>query len=119
MPRAVRAGFVQHQARIVVDENVGIRGIEVRTMQDTTPARAVRCIAICGTLGVAVKRVLAMAGLGLHAGEWRLFGCAGGTRRSLDSVDWARRAGCAWRFFDWACWAWSLGWTASAASVAT
>jgi len=66
MPRAVRAGFVQHQARIVVDENVGIRGIEVRTMQDTTPARAVRCIAICGTLGVAVKRVLAMAGLGLH-----------------------------------------------------
>jgi hypothetical protein len=37
--------------------------------------------------------------------EWRLFDCAGDTRRSLDSVGWARRTGCAWRLFDCAGWA--------------
>src|SRR6266568_2203568 len=56
MPAAVRTSLVQHLAGMVVDQNVGVGGIEVRTMQDTTRARALRQIAIGGALGIAVFR---------------------------------------------------------------
>src|SRR6266487_2471242 len=68
MPAAVRTSLVQHLAGMVVDQNVGVGGIEVRTMQDTTRARALRQIAIGGALGIAVFRTrgLGMTAFGLH-----------------------------------------------------
>src|SRR6266542_320832 len=68
MPGAVRTSLVQHLAGMVVDQNVGVGGIEVRTMQDTTRARALRQIAIGGALGIAVFRTrgLGMTAFGLH-----------------------------------------------------
>ena len=41
MPGAVRTILVQHLTGIVVDQNVGVGGVEIRTVYDTIWATAV------------------------------------------------------------------------------
>src|SRR6266498_2317638 len=100
MPGAVRTSLVQHLAGMVVDQNVGVGGVEVRTMQDTTRARALRQIAIGGALGIAVFRTrgLSMA-VGLRRLRMTFFDCPGWAPRALDS------AACTSRSLDCAGWA--------------